>query len=133
MERTLTTFSPSTFVPQTVSTDTTGGPEITMGTVGRRLLPLWRYGVWVLVLFATLICSVVVRIDVQSLRKDLDRNARAQVEAQVVNARLRLELDARRRSAAMAKVGSGLQLGDHAEVVDVTKVAVVPLRSRGTR
>lgn len=82
-----------------------------------RLVPLWRHGVWALSLFAVLAASTAIRLDVQQMRKDLDRNARAQREAQIQNDRLRLELDARRRAAHMEQVAAALALSSDATVV----------------
>ena len=83
------------------------------------MLPLWRHAVWLVSLFAVLACAAVVRLDVQQLRKDLDRNTWAQREAGVLNDRLRLEVDARRRIAAMEAVAHQLALGPDARIVDL--------------
>ena len=85
-------------------------------TLGR-LLPLWRHALWFVLLFAAFAGYVSVRLDVQQLRKDLDRNARAQREAHILNDRLRLEQDTRRQASTMEAVASELQLNRSARVV----------------
>lgn len=87
-----------------------------------RLLPLWRYAVFTVCLFAVTAFAVAVRLDVQQMRKDLDRNARAQREAGILNDRLHLEMDARRRAAAVEVVAQRLQLGAGAQIVRVEGV-----------
>ncbi|MEZ4241871.1 MAG: hypothetical protein R3F59_38120 [Myxococcota bacterium] len=87
--------------------------------VARRLVPLWRHGVWLVALFALLTLWVDIRVDVQQLRSDLDRTNRAHREAQIQRERLRLELDARRRSSALEGLASSLDLAPGAEVVVV--------------
>ena len=62
---------------------------------------------------------MVVRLDVQQLRKDINRNARAQREAQLLNDRLRLEFDARSRAVAMEAVATEFAMGTAARVVRV--------------
>lgn len=84
-----------------------------------RLLPLWRYGVWVAAAFVLLAAWVAIRVDVQALREDLDKAGRAHREARVVNDRLRLELDARRRAVAMEAAARELSLGPAVTVVAV--------------
>ena len=79
----------STTIPQTTPVgvrDALRTPDL------RRLLPLWRHGVWLCSLFAVLACAAAIRLDVQQMRKDLDRNTRAQREARILNERLQLEV-----------------------------------------
>lgn len=83
----------------------------------RRTLPLWRYGVWATAMFVVLAAAASVRLEVQQLRKDLDRNARVTREARILNDRLRLEIDARRRAVAMEAVAAQLALGPEARIV----------------
>jgi len=85
----------------------------------RRLLPLWRHGVWLVSLFAVLACAVAVRLDVQQMRKDMDRNTRAQREARILNERLQLEVDSRRRAVAMEAVAAQLAMTADARIVPV--------------
>lgn len=87
--------------------------------LARRALPLWRHAVWGGTLFAVLSLAASVRLDVQQMRKDLDRNARHTREARVLHDRLRLEMDARRRAVAMEAVAAQLQLGPEARVQKV--------------
>ncbi len=70
-------------------------------------------------LFVVLAAWVEVRLEVQALRKDLDRSGRAHREARVLNDRLRLEVDARRRAVAMEAVAARLALSEQAHIVDV--------------
>lgn len=79
-----------------------------------RLAPLWRHAVWVGLLFVVLAIAVTIRLDVQRLQMDLDRNDRAERAAQVLHERLSLELDARRRLQAME--GLATSLGATSEV-----------------
>ncbi len=82
-----------------------------------RLWPLWRHAVWVVALFLVSAVAVSVRLDVHQLRRDLDRNARTQREAQVLNERLRLEIDARRRAVAVDSVADAMGMGADIRVV----------------
>lgn len=84
-----------------------------------RLRPLWRYVVFTVCLFAVTAFAVGVRLDVQQMRKDLDRNARMQREAGILNDRLHLEMDARRRAAAVEVVAASLALGADARIIRV--------------
>lgn len=80
-------------------------------SVAARLLPLWRYAAFLAALFTVLAAGALVRLDVQQLRKDLDRTSRATLEAQVLHDRLVLEMEARRRAVAMERVAVELGLG----------------------
>ena len=96
------------------------------GTVRRlveRLKPMWRYAVFTVCLFAVSAFAVAVRLDTQGMRKDLDRNTRLQREAQVLNDRLTLEMDARRRAVAVEAVAGQLGLGVGAEMVRVPETS----------
>ena len=84
-----------------------------------RLLPLWRHAAWLAALFLVCAAAVSVRLDVQQTRKDLDRNMRMEREAQVLNERLRLEMDARRRAVAVEAIAQSLSLDASAKVVRV--------------
>jgi len=84
-----------------------------------RLLPLWRHAVWLVALFLVLAAWVQVRLDVQQLRADLDRNTRMSREARILNDRLRLEMDARRRASAVESVAVRLGMTGDAAVVRV--------------
>jgi len=88
--------------------------------VAGRLLPLWRHAVWAAATFILLASWVEVRVGVQQLRKDLDRSGRTHREATVLNDRLRLEVDARRRAVAMEAAAAQLSLASQAPFVDVT-------------
>ncbi len=85
----------------------------------QRLVPLWRYAVWVAAAFVLLAAWVAIRVDVQALREDLDKAGRAHREARVVNDRLRLELDSRRRAVAMEAAATQLALSPDVPVVTV--------------
>lgn len=84
-----------------------------------RLLPLWRHAVWLSALFVVLAAWVQVRLDVQQLRTDLDRNTRMTREARISNDRLRLEMDARRRASAVEAVAGRLAMDGSAAIVRV--------------
>ena len=66
---------------------------------------------------------MAVRLDVQGMRKDFDRNARLQREARVLNDRLHLEMDARRRAVAMEVVAGQLALGASAEIIRIEEAS----------
>lgn len=82
-----------------------------------RLVPLWRYAVWIAAAFVLLTAWVTIRVDVQALREDLDKAGRAHREARIVNDRLRLELDSRRRAVAMEAAAARLSLTEDVQVV----------------
>lgn len=103
--------------PQVTTLPESPAPAIPRVALWRRLLPLWRHAVWAVVLFAVCAVAVSVRLDVQQLRKDLDRNARLEHEARLLNERLRLEIDARRRVVAVEQYAGALALGADARVV----------------
>lgn len=115
MERTLIRTDVAVDLPSAPATPAVAGAL-------SRLIPLWRYAVYALTLFAVLAAAATVRLDVQQLRKDLDRNARATREARILNDRLHLEMDARRRILAMEQAAGRLELGPQARVVHVEDV-----------
>jgi hypothetical protein len=82
-----------------------------------RLAPLWRHAAWLAAMFVVILMAIAVRLDVQQLHQDLDRNTRLQREARVLNERLRLELDARRRSVALEALAAALGIDPRVEVV----------------
>lgn len=84
-----------------------------------RLFPLWRHLVWLALLFVVLAIAVTIRLDVQRLQMDLDRNDRAHRAAQVLNERLTLEIGARRRLQAMEGLATSLGASSQAPVVSV--------------
>ena len=110
---------------RTVNTAETTGAVVTSEwrAALRWLVPLWRHAVWLVALFLLLTLWVDIRVDVQQLRKDLDRSGRAYREAQVHNDRLRLEIDARRRAFALEAAAKELGLSDRASLVDVPAAA----------
>lgn len=91
-------------------------------TVGQRILPLWRHAASAACLFIVLVVGAFIRLDVQQLRKDMDRTARASLEARVLHDRLVLEMESRRRSVAMEHAAGQLHLGPKA------RLEKVPLR-----
>ena len=95
------------------------GTETLHAPVLVRIAPLWRHGVWLATLFVVLVAAAAIRLDVQQTRADLARNARAVREARILNDRLRLEVDARRRVVAMEAVAARLQMSSVARVVRV--------------
>jgi hypothetical protein len=85
------------------------------------VIPLWRHMFWLAAVFTALVVSVEVRLDVQQLRKDLDRNERSQRSADVVNDRLRLEYDSRRRAESVAAVASRMGIEETVEIVRIVE------------
>lgn len=83
-----------------------------------RLVPLWRHAVWLVALFVVLAIAVVIRLDVQRLEMNLDRNDRAQHEASVLHQQLTLEVATRTRLQAVE--GWAGQIGATADVDVVT-------------
>lgn len=75
-----------------------------------RLAPLGRYAVFLLSVFGVAAAGAVIRLDVQQLRKDDHRTSRAILEAQILNDRLQLEMETRRRGAAMEHTAKQLGL-----------------------
>jgi hypothetical protein len=84
-----------------------------------RLVPLWRYAVWGFAFFVLLATWVEVRLDVQALRKDLDRTGRVTREQRVLSDRLHLEIDARRRAVRMEQVALQMGLASTVPVVEI--------------
>jgi hypothetical protein len=84
-----------------------------------QLAPLWRHTVWFTALALVLAASVAIRLDVQRMQKDYARTIRTQREARVLQDRLRLELDARRRATAMESLAQRHQLIANPLVVHV--------------
>lgn len=118
MERTLTRTDVAVDLPVSPATPAAAALSHSL----RRLVPLWRYAVYAMTMFAVLAAAATVRLEVQQLRKDLDRNARATREAQILNDRLHLEMDARRRVLAMEKTATRLDLGPSARIVQLEDV-----------
>ncbi|MEQ1566904.1 MAG: hypothetical protein ABMA64_14775 [Myxococcota bacterium] len=88
----------------------------------RRVIPLWRHGVWLVSGVVLIGMWVSVRVDVQQLRSDVSRSGRAYREALQENQHLRLELETRRRALAMEAEARRLGLVDDVErrAVDLT-------------
>jgi ferric-dicitrate binding protein FerR (iron transport regulator) len=84
-----------------------------------RLRPLWRHAAWLVAFGAVIALAVAVRLDFQQMRKDYERTSRAQREALILQDRLRLELDARRRASAMEALAVRHGLVDHPAVVNL--------------
>lgn len=72
-------------------------------------LPL-RYGVWLVCLVIVVMVWLQVRVEVNQLRTDLDRSGVAIREARVLNHRLSLERDARRRLVEVERAADELGL-----------------------
>jgi Na+-transporting NADH:ubiquinone oxidoreductase subunit NqrC len=75
-----------------------------------RLLPLWRVLIWALAVFVLLVGAAVVRLDVQRLQMDFDRNDRMRHAAQITHERLGLELEVRRRLGAVQAYSNAASL-----------------------
>ncbi len=86
-------------------------------TLLARLRPLARWGVALLLLVGILGTWLHVRIEATQLRHDLDRTARATLEARVLHDRLTLELQTRRRAVAMEKAAAALGLNADATLI----------------
>lgn len=84
-----------------------------------RFWPLWRHALWAAALFGVCTFAVGVRLEVQRIRKDLDRIGAEQRTAIVKNDRLRLEIDARRRATATRRAAAEAGLAPDAKVVVV--------------
>ena len=83
------------------------------------VVPLWRHLVWLIALTAVGSFAVAVRIDVQRTQKDFERTVRTQREAHVLQDRLRLELDSRRRASAMEGLAESHAMIPNPNVVHV--------------
>lgn len=100
------------------------GQEVNASTEAMTIanvVPLWRHMFWLAAVFAALVVSVEVRLDVQQLRKDLDRNERSQRSADVVNDRLRLELDSRRRAESVAAIASKMDIQETVQIIRIVE------------
>lgn len=84
-----------------------------------RMVPLWRHVVWFTALALVIAATVAIHLDVQRMQKDYARTIRTQREARVLQDRLRLELDARRRATAMESLATRHQLIANPLVVHV--------------
>ncbi|MCO4747444.1 MAG: hypothetical protein KC912_21770 [Proteobacteria bacterium] len=87
----------------------------------RRLVPLWRHAVWIGSGFALVAMAVSVRVEVQELRKDIERAEFRHREAGLLHERLQLEVDSRRRAVAVEAVASELAVGTPAKVERVLR------------
>jgi len=79
-------------------------------TVLEKLMPLWRVVLWGVALFALLVMAAAVRLDVQRLQMDFDRNDRMRGDAMVTHERLQMELDVRKRLGAVQGYSSAAEL-----------------------
>jgi cyanate permease len=86
---------------QSVSVGLSADAPSTWAIPWSRLLPLWRHAAFLLALFVVLAVAAWIRLDVQRLQVDLDRNDRETRRALVLHERLSLELEARTRMAAV--------------------------------
>ncbi|MFT7520978.1 MAG: hypothetical protein ACI9MC_003129 [Kiritimatiellia bacterium] len=84
-----------------------------------RLFPVWRHAVWLTALFIVLAVAVAIRLDVQRLHMDLDRNDRVHRSAGVLHERLVLEMDARTRLETMQGYADTLGADVHAPLIVV--------------
>ncbi|MEZ4317560.1 MAG: hypothetical protein R3F61_08645 [Myxococcota bacterium] len=90
-------------------------------TLGRRLLPLWRHAVFMAALFGVSGAGAMVRLEVQQLRKDLDRTSKAILDARVLNDRLTLEREARSRVVVVEAAATALGLSSAARLESVER------------
>jgi hypothetical protein len=94
-------------------------PDVELGgwaSPWRRLLPMWRHVVWMGGCFVIAAVAVAVRVDVQDLRKDVERTQDMQKEALLLHERLQLEVDARHRAAAVEAMATELAIVTPASV-----------------
>jgi hypothetical protein len=94
-------------------------PSASFTATWSRLRPLSRYALFALVSFVVVLVGVLVRLEVQQLEIDLDRNDRAQRAASVLQERLELELRSRRRLHAVQSFAGQLQARPDAMIVRV--------------
>lgn len=80
-----------------------------------------RYGIWLACLIVVVMVWLQVRIEVHQLRRDLDRTGAAIRKARVLNQRLALERDARRRLIEAERVAAELGLTDDVEIVEAPR------------
>lgn len=99
------------------SSETFVGSASELGGLWVRVMPLWRYALFFVALFVVASASVAVRLDVQQLHKSLDRNYRAERDAQVLHERLLLERDVRRGAGSLEQLATRHGLGTEARVV----------------
>jgi hypothetical protein len=99
MERTLTSELSASLPRGATDAHGLSVPRPAIGPLGlvRRLLPLWRHVAFLGALFGIAGAGAMVRLEVQQLRKDLDRTQGAILDARVLNDRLILENEARHR------------------------------------
>ena len=103
---------------QTLATPLTQPDRLGLArAAAQRLQPLWRHAVFLVALVSLLGIAAAIRLDVQQLRKDLDRNGHAQREALIQRDRLRLEVDARRRAMAMESAAVSMDMAHDVRVV----------------
>ena len=81
------------------------------------LLSLWRYGVWLVLMFALLTTALWVRLQVGQSVQDLERNATLMREATLHQERLQLEIQTRRRAVLLETYATQLELTDQAPMV----------------
>ena len=86
----------------------------------RPSVPL-RYGIWLICLVTVLMVFLQVRIEVHELRKDLGRTRTAIREARVLNQRLSLEMDNRRRLVEAERIAVDLGLDDQVSIVEASR------------
>jgi len=80
-----------------------------------------RYGVWFACLVTVMMVWLQVRIEVHELRKDHDRTVTAIREARVLNQRLGLEIDSRRRIVEAERIAAELGLTDDVSIVEASE------------
>ena len=81
------------------------------------MLSLWRYGVWLVLMFALLTTALWVRLQVGQSVQDLERNATLMREATLHQERLQLEIQTRRRAVLLETYATQLELTDQAPMV----------------
>jgi hypothetical protein len=79
-------------------------------SVWSKIVPLWRVLIWALAVFFLLVTTAVIRLDVQRLQMDFDRNDRMRNHALITQERLLLELDVRKRLGAIQGYASAAEL-----------------------
>ncbi len=116
MDRLIQSFAAMQFVLPSANVH-----DVTDGQLYGAVIPLWRHLFWVFALFVVLAVAVGVRLDVQQLRKDLDLNERYIRSANVLNERLHLELDTRRRAEAVEDIATRLGANHEVDIIRIVE------------
>ncbi len=133
MERTLTSEVSASLPRGATDAHGLAAPRPVIGPLGlvRRLLPLWRHVAFLAALFGIAGAGAMVRLEVQQLRKDLDRTQGAILDARVLNDRLTLETEARHRVMEVERTATAHGLSANARVETIPSVTRTASASEG--